>query len=232
MAHATYHDPAHVIDLTPDFLKTYNLDIPTVDTAGLSSSQLSVLIREVGFAGKAVQTFHNGRAYLLLKGRAGFRPNLTGTRYAAANPKIVTFAIGLTGQASSARSVTIIGFILYTGIEILEALLNDRSTLSQFFGSLAVELTKAAIAGLAGAAMTAVIGTVTTLVAAPLVIGILVSVGAAMVLNQLDREFRVSDLVTGILEELGDRTVGEVARMNLETERWIISYVKRRLGLP
>ena len=80
--------------------------------------------------------------------------------------------------------------------------------------------------------MTAVTGALTTLVAAPLVIGIVVSVGAAMFLNQLDREYRVSDLVVGMLEEIGDRTVGEVARMSAETEAWIISYVKRRLGLP
>lgn len=232
MAQTTYEDPIHVIELTPEFLRNYDLDIPTVVEAGLSTIQLADLLREMGARGRAVTKRYGGRYYLILKGHAGLRPNLTGTRYALTNPKIVAFGIGAAGQAISQLKVTVVGFILAAGIEILEAILNDRTTLADFVGDVVTELAKVGLASIAATAAGLLVGGTTTLTAAPVVVSIAVGVGAGIGLNALDNEYRISDRVSAVIQQLLDKTVGEAARLNGQIERRLIDQALRRAGIP
>ncbi len=128
-------------------------------------------------------------------------------------------AIGKTGVNGAIVSGARLTIFLVVPLNILNHILSDQQTMSQLIGSTATDLVKvgaaAAIASIAATATAAL----TTLVAGPIIVAIVVGVAAALTLDALDRKFGVTKALVKAIDDAYDSTVGEVGRQVKQVER-------------
>lgn len=150
-----------------------------MDVAGLGAVALEMKRGGNTFAKYTIKTY-NGKPNVVFKGYAGLRKHLTGTKYLANNPKVVSFGIGKLGAANSIKTGFIATIIISASFHSLEQLLNDNATWHDFVGGMAVDVAIAAAAsGIAwGAVATYLGGTVAMAAVGPMLA--VVVVGAAL----------------------------------------------------
>lgn len=171
------------------------------------------ICRELGIMGRtAVTTAANGRSYVTIKGYPGLRSVLTGTRYLETNPKVVNLAIGRVGLAASIVEGSILTMVLYVGIDILECILNEHSTLGLLSATLATDLLKVGISSIVAAIIGTAIGGTATIAALPLVIAILVGVGTNYILEKIDEQFGITDKLASAIDKQVRKAEEEFSR--------------------
>lgn len=162
--------------------------VPIID-----STKAVNIIRELGIsAQKVIVKNYSGKQYVILKGYSGKREILTGTRYLAANPKIVRMAIGPKGVAKSVKVGFVVTFVLSASIEILDYVLKDESCLAELLGNLSTDFIKVGLSSVAGIAAGMAVGSAAVLgsvAAAPLIAAIAVGVVTGLVLDKIDKRF-------------------------------------------
>jgi hypothetical protein len=119
------------------------------------------IINELGFRANKVKvkTYANGKSYVLFKGYPGSRQVLRGTKYLVDNPKVVRMAIGPKGIAKSIKSGVVLTFVLSVGIEVIDYVLNDKATLSNFLGTVSTDIIKIGISAVAASLAATAVGT-------------------------------------------------------------------------
>jgi hypothetical protein len=167
------------------------------------------ILKEMGFTGKALVRNYKGEEYIVLSGYAGLRTILTGTRYKAANIKIVDMVIGKAGVAKSALEGTGLTVVLVAAADIFEYVMNDTETLADLGVQVATDLTKAAIAGIVGYAVGALLAT--TSIAAgiailPLAGAVAVGIAVGLGLDYVDQKLEI----TKRLQKYVNDQVGEL----------------------
>lgn len=177
------------------------------------------IIRELGLTGRVKVVTHQSRQYVIFKGNPGSRSILTGTRYAASNPKVVDMAIGRRGVNKVIVSGARISILFTVPVNILTHIISDDQTKAEFLSAVATDIAKAslvaAIASVAGSAT----ATVTTIAAGPIIMVIAAGVGATIGLDALDRRFGITEMSANKLQESYDETVGELNRQAGEVNR-------------
>jgi hypothetical protein len=115
-----------------------------------------------GIGAKAYIKTYGGKPHIIIKGHAGLRTVLTGTKYGIKNPKVVTMGLGRAGAVSSAKIGGIVSVVLLSTYRVADYFLTDQATLSQLVGSLATDVVKVGIAtGASIIAATAIAGLTT-----------------------------------------------------------------------
>ncbi len=168
-------------------------------------SKLAQLGYALGGMGQAYVKSYNGKSYIILKGHAGLRRTLTGTRYLANNTQVMALGLGKHAAQASVRAGGILTLFLVGAYRIADYFLRDEATLTQLIGNLAVDVVKIAItAGVAWGAIAvgAAIGIAVGPIAAVVLVGLLLTPA----LNSLDEKYGISDKVVQGLEELSNRT--------------------------
>ena len=87
-------------------------------------------------------------------------------------------------------------------------------------GTLATDIIRFAIAAGFGFLAAALVGTVTTVVAAPLIAGIMVSVAVGMALDRLDRRFGITESLVQAIQTRLDRMQLPFGYLAREIHRW------------
>jgi hypothetical protein len=172
---------------------------------GGDMTKLAQLGYALGGLGQAYVKSYNGKSYIILKGHAGLRRILTGTRYLANNTQVMALGLGKHAAQAAVRSGGILTVVLVGAYRIADFFLRDEATLTQLIGYLAVDVVKVAItAGVAwGAiAVAAAIG----IAVGPIAAVVLVGLALTPALNYLDEHFGISDKVVRGLEELSERS--------------------------
>jgi len=166
---------------------------------------LAKLVGDLGsFGAKAYIKNYGGKPHIILKGHAGLRNILTGTKYGIKNPKVVTMGLGKTGAIGAAKTGGILTVVLLSGYRIVDYVLTDEATLTQLVGTLATDFVKVGIAtGASIAAVTFVAG-VTTIAIGPIVAVIIVGVVGSYVLDSIDKHYGITDRVISGLDEVGE----------------------------
>lgn len=185
----------------------------------IDAKSAAAIIKEFGVeTNKVILKRYAGKDYVIFKGRPGNRNVLKGTRYLATNPKVVRFAIGPKGIASSAKTGFAITFVIATGIEILDYVLRDNASLAELLGTVSADFVKIGLSSVAGlvAGMTvgsaAVLGSVA---AAPLIAAVAVGVATGLALEAIDVRFGATRALI-----LGYKKVGmDLANMRYEVNR-------------
>ena len=207
-------------------------------------------MQDLGLRGRAYIKIVSGRAYLILRGYAGLRSGLAGTRYLADNPRVVHLVVTPRNLARSAARVTGIAVIAYATLRVVEFILHDDDgRLAHLMGTLATDIIRFAIAAGFGFLAAVVAGHIMTVVAGPLLAGIAVSLFAGYILDRLDRRLGVTeslvaaiemrlDTVESRLDDIGsmiiaiDRLLRALERKRRRISR-VIEHVNRfRYGLP
>lgn len=149
---------------------------------------------------------YGGKAHIIFKGRAGVRAILTGTKYGVQNAKVINMGLGRAGVRASAKGGTILSIFLLTAWNIADYVVRDEATLSQLIGSIAADVTKAAIAGGIGyAAGALMVGTVVgTFALGPLAVAVVVGIGVGVALDWIDNRFQLTQKLQAKLQDLMD----------------------------
>ncbi len=173
------------------------------------------ICKELGITGRvAVTTAANGRSYVIVKGYPGMRSVLTAPRYLESNVKVVKLAIGRVGITKAIAGGAILTIVLYTGIDVLEYILDDHATLSMLSGTLATDLMKVGISSIAAAAVGLALGTLTTIAAGPLIAAIIVGIGINYYLESIDEQYGMTDKLVAAIDRFGQDFAQK--RMQLE----------------
>lgn len=142
--------------ITEDAKQKWEEHRTTIKSAGgvipsfLDAKALVVLAAEMKRGGNLFSKFriqhYAGASYIILKGNPALRTHLTGTRYLANNPKVVSMGLGKAGATNAIRGggiVTVIFSALFHG---MDQLMNDELTWHHFVGGLASDVVIAAAA--------------------------------------------------------------------------------------
>jgi len=185
---------------------------------GMDTRTLTQMVKELGIDGRVVIKKVNGKSYALIKGFAGKRKLLKGTRYLASNPKIVDMAIGQLGRTRAIVSGARLTFALYIPLNILSLVLDDEPTLLKFIGTTATDLVKIGISSLVAAAAASGIAAITTIAAGPFAIAIVVGLITSITLDELDRKYKITDSLIAKMEQITDEMISGFARKWWELE--------------
>ena len=166
---------------------------------------MAKLVGDLGGVGaRAYIKTYGGKPHIILKGHAGLRTILTGTKYGIKNPKVVTMGLGRSGAVSSAKIGGIVSVVLLSAYRVADYFLTDQATLSQLVGALATDVVKVGIAtGASIIAATAIAG-LTTVAIGPILAVVVVGVGISMLLEYADSSLGITNRVIAGLDELGD----------------------------
>ena len=176
-----------------DNIKTAGGFLPTIGDAKALSILALDLKRGGNLWSKSRILNYAGSSYIILKGNHRLRHHLTGTRYLANNPKVVSMGLGQSGTNKAIRGggiVTVVFSVLFHG---MDQLMNDELTWHHFVGGLAADVViAAAAAGItwAGTVMAAALGVVVGPLIVVVIAGAAVSLGLSTLFgNQLTRLF-------------------------------------------
>ena len=108
---------------------------------------MAKLIGDLGGVGaRAYIKSYGGKPHIILKGHAGLRTVLTGTKYGIKNPKVISMGLGKAGAVAAAKQGGILTVVLLSSYRVADYFLTDQSTLSQLVGTLATDIVKVGIA--------------------------------------------------------------------------------------
>lgn len=164
---------------------------------------MTLLIADLGsFGARAYVKTYAGKPHIILKGHAGLRKLLTGTKYGINNPKVVTMGLGKAGALKAAKSGGILTVVLLTSYRVVDYVLTDEATLTQLVGTLATDIVKVGITTGASIGAAVFVAGVTTLAVGPILAVIIVGVGVSMLLDNLDQKYGITDRVIAGLDEI------------------------------
>lgn len=93
---------------------------------------------------------YSGQAVVVLQGNPAFRRTLTSSTYLASNTKVFSMVMGKVGAAKAIAGGLGISLFLSTALRGVDMFMRDQATWHYFVGSVAADVVKASIAGLAG----------------------------------------------------------------------------------
>ena len=204
----------------------------------MDSVSLARALQEFRGNGGVLREFRGGHYYtkvtpggqekIILRGAAGKRPTLTGTRYGVGHSKIVNMPIGMRGWLKSGVRGGALTFVLVASAEVAQHLASPDSDGIDFTVKLFSDLTKVGI-GTASATGAAVL--VGTLVAGSVVLPIVASIGASLlvgwVLDEIDESLGITDSVNRWVHQ----QVAELDRQ-IQEATWEVRRSYRALQTP
>lgn len=160
-------------DLWPlyrDWIKNSSGLIPI----GMDIVAVTAIATEMKRSGKAFDTFkvksYSGKNYIIFKGYPGLRRHLTGTRYLANNPQLVSFGIGKLGAKKSIKTGFLVSILISAGFHTVEQLVNDEKLWHDFIGGFSVDVAIAATSSsIAWYAVSSIVGTAAVVAVGPMI---------------------------------------------------------------
>ncbi|MDD7972871.1 hypothetical protein [Roseinatronobacter alkalisoli] len=222
----------YVVELDRRIAEETGLDMVSLASAGVDAYGVAQVKNSLGLSGRAYVKTHAGKQYLILKGNPRQRPVLRGTRYLASNPQVAHITVGARSIARAAGRVTGIVFVAYTALNVVEHLMtSDDPRLSSLLGNIAADMIKFFVAAGAGVLAGILVGTLTTVVAGPLVAAIFVGVASGILLDRLDRQYGLTEKLILAIEAVqvqAERPFARLAREIAAWERWFIDKAVRQ----
>ena len=148
---------------------------------------------------KAYERVANGQRYIVIKGFAGLRKVLTGTRYLVGNPTVVRMGLGQVGANSAILKGGVITIVALGAFRCIDYFLTDQATLGYLVGSLATDVVKLGITmagSWVGASIMASAGFAIGPLAAVVFVGFIVGWG----LGKIDERFNVTQQLVDTLD--------------------------------
>ncbi|MFL0798595.1 MAG: hypothetical protein K6L73_14030 [Cellvibrionaceae bacterium] len=156
-----------------------------------------------GIGARAYIKKYGGKPYIILKGHAGLRTIVTGTKYGIKNPKVISMGLGKAGAVAAAKQGGILTVVILSTYRVVDFFLTDQSTLSQLIGTLATDVVKVGIATAASIGAAVVMGGF-TLAVGPILAVVAVGFGVSMLLECADNSLGITKRVIAGLDELGE----------------------------
>jgi hypothetical protein len=210
----------------------------------LDSAALAVLAKELSKSGNVLTKYqiknYHGRSYVIIKGYPALRQHLTGTRYLASHPKVVSMGIGKMGAANAIKGGFVLSIVLSVGFHALDQLLNEQKTWYDFVGGVAADviyatgafaLSSLIVAVFLGGAVAATIG--------PLVIVVFSGFILSTLLYSFDSDIKFGEILAVLLQET-ERKIEQqvssakfqVSKINRDWNEDAVTFLHRVFAIP
>jgi hypothetical protein len=188
-------------------------------------SALAIEMKRGGSAFSAFKTVtYSGQPYVVFQGYARLRRDLTGSRYLANNPKVISLGIGKLGALKSITQGSILTILISGVFYSLEQLMNDTKTWHDFVGGMAVDIAIVSASSLITWSFIVGFGLATTLTIGSMLVIVIVGVGLAFVTNLfIDTEYW-SDKISQSLFLAEKNLINNGNKLSAETNRLIDDY--------
>ncbi|GAB2525680.1 hypothetical protein [Microbulbifer agarilyticus] len=183
---------------------------------------------------------YSGRSFVMFKGYAGLRSQLTGTRYLANNPKVVSLGVGKLGAAKAIKGGLVFSVVFSIAFHSIEQLLNDRATWHDFVAGVSVDVVSA-VAGsaIAWSTVSTVVGAAAMATIGPIALVVVVGVGATYALSAISEHYGLTKKLSQLLKDAESRMVKNLEDIRRETRKGLnymdedpIGFMHRLFGLP
>ncbi|MEH8017946.1 hypothetical protein MN202_11915 [Rheinheimera muenzenbergensis] len=174
---------------------------------GLDAGALTVIAKDLKRSGNAfakyqVQKFQ-GQQHIILEGYAGMRKHLTGTRYLASNPKIVSMGIGELGAVNAIKVGFIVSVVVSVSFHGLDQLMNDQRTLHHFVGGVAADMVYSVVVSVVSWALVAkYVGAASMMAIGPMLAVVVIGTAFAFGVYFLDNKIQLSAKTAAMLAQL------------------------------
>lgn len=178
-----------------------------------ASAKAARLAKELGVKGSYYPKNIKGKEYIIIRGYAGLRKTLQGTRYLADNAKILKFGIGRAG-AQAALRMTPLGLILLVAADVAEVVYSESIAQDDKWAALTAKLAydipgfviAAALGVKVGGAVATTSfvagGAAALAFAAPIVAGVAVAVVIGLALMAADKQWDITGKLTRWIIEI------------------------------
>lgn len=201
-------------------VKLFMSTIPvTADAAALA-----VLAKDLSKSGNLltkyqIKTYH-GRTYVIVKGYPALRQHLTGTRYLASHPKVVSMGIGKMDAAKAIKGGFVLSLVLSVGFHAVDQLLNDQKTWHDFVGGVAADVIYAgAASAIALGFLSIIAGGSATLIVGPLLIVLAVGALATTLFLLIDEHVQLGRHISQMLSDAQNQIESDVMRAEMKSKR-------------
>ncbi|WP_052749083.1 hypothetical protein [Arsukibacterium ikkense] len=209
-------------------------------SAGLDAAAMAIIARDLQRGGNVFAKFQvqqfQGQQHIVFEGYAGLRQHLTGTRYLAANPKIVSMGIGKLGALKAIKigfAVTIVVSVAFHG---LDQLMNDQRTWHHFVGGVAADaIYSCAVAVGSWSLVASVVGGASMMAIGPILAVVLVGVALGLIVYLFDSHFELSEKLAALLVEFEAQLNADVAslkQLKVDYQRDRQGFLKRLFAIP
>jgi len=211
----TYHRNASIVPAQDLALAIHELDAPTKAKIGVKDLDLpgilgalmdggrgAQILNELGITGAYYVKDYGGKSYVILKGHAGLRGYLKGTKYLATNPKVVQLGLGPAGALSAMKANFILSMTVYTTADVVAYLAGDGMTLSQLASNAIFNGASTALSSLASVAAAAGIGMITTMALPGIAGGIVAGVAVSVLLNNANSRYQLAASLAEFLDKV------------------------------
>ena len=222
------------------YVKSYGSYVPAL----ADTKVLAALAYDLHKGGSVFTTYqvktYSGRAYVMFKGYPGLRSQLTGSRYLANNPKVVSLGIGKLGAAKAIKGGLVFSVVFSVAFHSIEQLLNDRATWHDFVAGVSVDVVSA-VAGsaIAWSTVSTVVGATAMATIGPIALVVVVGIGATYALSTISDHYGLSKKLSQLLKEAESRMIQNLEEIQRETRRGLnymdedpIGFMHRLFGIP
>lgn len=196
----------YMLDFFHDYLA--NLVSPIKDTL----THVVSIAKDLGLTGKVLLKKVKGIDYVIIKGYAGTRKFLTGTRYLSTNQKIIKLAIGKVALTKTIKAGGILTLCVTIGLDILGLVFGDKE-LNEFGITVASDLVKIGISTLiaeAAGMLAAGVAGISAFAAGPIIITIAVGILVGYSLDAFDRHYNITNRVAAMMEKMSEKIIEEI----------------------
>lgn len=210
----------------------------------LDSAALAVLAKDLSKGGNVLTKYqiknYHGRTYVIIKGYPALRRHLTGSRYLASHPKVVSMGIGKLGADKAIKSGFVLSIVLSVGFHAVDQLLNDQKTWHDFVGGVAADVIYAGASfAIASCFATAILTGSASLVIGPLVIVVAAGLFATAMFLLIDEHIQLGQLLSKMLFDTQrniEHKVSDIKKSASELEKqWsgdTLTFLHKLFGIP
>ena len=193
----TTEESLTIVEVSRALLTKLSLDHIEAATLARDSVNVARIVKELGIDGRVHAKTVGDRTYLILKGHAGKRATIRGTRSLIDNPAIAFISVTPRQLLKAATRTSIIQIFAYTTINAIDAIFaSEDKQLAHFLGQTAADALKVAagssVALVASMATASSMG-VSIIAAGPVLVGIAVAVAAGAALDMVDRKYGLTE---------------------------------------
>lgn len=204
----------------------------------------AALAREMHRGGHILSTYRvksfKGKNYIVIKGYAGLRKQLNGTRYLASNPRIVSMAIGKLGIESTIKTGFIVSVVFSLSFHCMDQLLSDTATWHDFVGGVSVDVAAASIGSWAAwAIVSTIVGGTAMLAVGPIMAVVVVGAALTYGLGEAESKMKLGKKFAKWLYEAEARARDHVDAVKREYKQGLtfaeedpVGFYHRLFGLP
>jgi hypothetical protein len=220
-------------------IKTGSGLIPLM-TDVVALSALAIEMKRGGSAFSAFKTVtYSGQPYVVFQGYARLRRDLTGSRYLANNPKVVSLGIGKLGALNTITKGGVVTIIISAVFHFVDQLMNDKKTWHHFVGGMAVDISIALGTMAITWAGVLFLGTVATITIGALsvvvVVGTFLGIASSMFIDTnywVDRTVEILVIIEINIESTSSNLSFELSKIENQYKNKPLQFFYNLLSIP